>query len=174
MHTYSPFFQTLYDEQEPVGTLGRGTHYSVLRAIVFHDEKGSPLAGTRYKNANAQFHDFAVIWDEDHDIRVIEAIEKIYVAGLLPFFPFIGERKAMLTGLAFSDSEILRSFAATQLQEICNDIYNDCWVSEVGVFDQPSGIIASGHENVLLYLSNIKMLWNLGLKEVTYNSPPQD
>ena len=30
---YSHFFSTLYDETEPVGTLGRGTHYSVLRSL---------------------------------------------------------------------------------------------------------------------------------------------
>lgn len=30
--SYCPFFQTLHDETRPVGNLGRGTHYSVLRA----------------------------------------------------------------------------------------------------------------------------------------------
>ena len=78
MRTYSPFFQTLYDEQAPVGHLGRGTHYSVLRAAVFHDELGEILPENRYKGPHAKFHDFAVIWDEDHDKRVIEVIEQIY------------------------------------------------------------------------------------------------
>jgi hypothetical protein len=43
METYSPFFQTVYDEQSPTGHLGTGTHASILRAIVFHDENLVPL-----------------------------------------------------------------------------------------------------------------------------------
>jgi hypothetical protein len=79
MPKYSEFFQTLYDEQGPTIGLGRGTHYSVLRAVVFHDETGEPLP-------DARFTDFAIIWDEDHDTRVIDPIEDIYCRGLLPSF----------------------------------------------------------------------------------------
>ena len=71
MHKYSAFFETLHDERTPTGKLGRGTHYSVLRAVVFSDSMGKPLTA-------AQFADFAIIWDEDHDERVIEPIEKFY------------------------------------------------------------------------------------------------
>ena len=60
MRTYSPFFQTVHNEVAPVGSLGRGTHYSILRATVFHDEFAKPLE-------KAKFLDFAVIWDEDHE-----------------------------------------------------------------------------------------------------------
>ena len=70
MQAYSDFFQTLHDETSPTGYLGRGTHCSVLRAVVFHDPMGKPLP-------EGQFTDFAVIWDEDHDTRVIEPIEEI-------------------------------------------------------------------------------------------------
>jgi predicted nucleic acid-binding protein len=59
MQTYSPYFKTLYDQPEPIGRLGRGTHYSVLRCL--------GLSG---------FHDFAIIWDEDHDKRVI-AVQQV-------------------------------------------------------------------------------------------------
>lgn len=174
MRTYSPFFQTLYDEQEPVGHLGRGTHYSVLRAIVFHDNLGKPLPETHYKGPDAKFHDFAVIWDEDHDIRVIEAIQKMYAAGVLPFFSIIGERKAMLTALAASESDMLRSYASLQVEQICSNIYNDYWTTEVGVFTRPSGIISANPQDEVLYLANINMLWQLGSKPITYSSPPQD
>ncbi len=55
--SYCHFFQTLYDETHPVGNLGRGTHYSVLRAPVWHDELLNRIA-------RCAFLDFAVIWDE--------------------------------------------------------------------------------------------------------------
>ena len=41
MTQYSQFFQTLHDELTPTGTLGRGTHYSILRAVVFHDAEAA-------------------------------------------------------------------------------------------------------------------------------------
>src|SRR5262245_36988079 len=83
MQTYSDFFKTLHDERSPTGYLGRGTHCSILRAVVFHDEHETPLP-------SGEFTDFAVIWDEDHDVRVIESIEKIYRLGLLPCFLMLG------------------------------------------------------------------------------------
>jgi len=90
MRTYSDFFKTLHDETGPTGYLGRGTHYSVLRAVVFHDHMGKPLA-------EGQFADFAVIWDEDHDARVMEPIEQIYGRGLLSSFLMFGERQGSFT-----------------------------------------------------------------------------
>lgn len=78
--SYCPFLQTLHDDTRPVGNLGRGTHYSVLRAPVWHDELLNRLD-------RCAFLDFAVIWDEDHDDRVIDAIMMFYVAGLLSPHP---------------------------------------------------------------------------------------
>lgn len=90
MHSYSDYFKTLHDETGPTGYLGRGTHYSVLRAMTFHDPIGKSLP-------TGQFIDFAVIWDEDHDVRVIEPIEEIYRRGLLSSFVMFGERKGAFT-----------------------------------------------------------------------------
>jgi hypothetical protein len=86
------FFQTLHDETSPTGHLGRGTHYSVLRAVVFHDPMGKPLS-------QSELTDFAVIWDEDHDVRVVEPIEAIYRRGLLSSFLMFGERKGSFTAV---------------------------------------------------------------------------
>src|SRR5260370_21913517 len=90
--SYSAFFQTLHDEAKPVGKIGRGTHYSILRAQVWQDERLKPLK-------KGMLADFAVIWDEDHDERVIEVIEWLYFEGLLSPIRFIGERKGSLTVL---------------------------------------------------------------------------
>jgi len=92
MQAYSDFFKTLHDETSRTGYLGRGTHYSVLRAVVFHDTMGRPLS-------EGQFADFAVIWDEDHDTRVMEPIEEIYRRGLLSSFQMFGEHKGAFTAV---------------------------------------------------------------------------
>jgi hypothetical protein len=92
MQRYSDFFKTLHDETNPTGYLGRGTHCSILRAVVFHDPVGKPLP-------EGQFADFAVIWDEDHDVRVMEPIEEIYRRGLLSSFLMFGERKGSFTAV---------------------------------------------------------------------------
>lgn len=98
MQTYSAFFKTLHDETSPTGHLGRGTHYSILRAIVFHDPMGRALS-------RGKFADFAVIWDEDHDVRVVEAIEQIYRQGLLSSFVMFGERKGSFTAIVANEIE---------------------------------------------------------------------
>ena len=61
MRVYSPFFHTVYDQSEPVGVLGQGTHYSVLRFVEVVADNPS----------HTMFCDFAVIWDEDHDTRIV-------------------------------------------------------------------------------------------------------
>lgn len=174
MRTYSPFFQTLYDEEAPVGQLGRGTHYSVFRAAVFHDGKGRVLPENRYNGFRAKFHDFAVIWDEDHDKRVIQVIEQIYFHGLLPSFVFFGERKGGLTSLALEDSDALHHNAGNIIEDLCEEVDNDPWSSEVGTMKNPQSIIHANYDDVVLYLRNIHMLWKLGSKPLTDNSPQQD
>ena len=41
---YSKLFSCLYDEAEPVGSLGRGTHYSIFRSVEWLDVTRRPLA----------------------------------------------------------------------------------------------------------------------------------
>jgi hypothetical protein len=96
VNTYCPFFQTQHDETHPVGRFGRGTHYSVLRAPVWHDESTKRLD-------RCAFLDFAIIWDEDHDDRVIDAIMALYISGLLAPVRYIGERKGTLSVLLAPD-----------------------------------------------------------------------
>src|SRR3984893_19514823 len=80
---YSPFFKTLHDETHPVGHFGRGTHYSVLQVPIWQDQWLNPLP-------LGSLLDFAVIWDEDHDERVIEVIENNYISGRLALPSVIG------------------------------------------------------------------------------------
>src|SRR5690606_15837476 len=89
MKKYSPYFTTLYDQQAPVGKLGRGTHYSILRATCWDLLED-------YSRTRAKHFDFAILWDEDHDTRIIQCIEELYLEGLLPRFIAFGERKGIL------------------------------------------------------------------------------
>jgi RNA polymerase alpha subunit len=101
MQSYCDFFKTIHDETIPTGYLGQGTHYSVLRAMVFHDPFGIPMS-------EGQFADFAVIWDSDHDVRVMKTIEEIFRRGLLSSFVIFGERKGIFTAIL---SDTIRSSA---------------------------------------------------------------
>jgi hypothetical protein len=169
--TYSSLFSTLYDEQNPVGHLGRGTHYSVFRCIEWLDVTRSPLQ-------EAQLHDFAVIWDEDHDSRVISAIEQLYMAGLFSPVQFIGERKGMLTLIVAAKfyyhgtADIISSYKKL-VNNISENLEADCWPSDIGSFDRApgdhqcftKGIISAEEHRVITYLKNIDSLWNLGTKK---------
>ncbi|ERJ17484.1 hypothetical protein SSPSH_003696 [Salinisphaera shabanensis E1L3A] len=168
---YSTLFSTLYDEPAPVGTLGRGAHYSVLRCAEWLNVVREPLQ-------HPQIHDFAVIWDEDHDTRVIQVAEQLYVEGLLSPVQFIGERKASLTVVVaakfyFHGSEKVIQNYESRIIQIVEDLAFDTWNAEVGMFDRSPGsphqndaraIIAAEEHRVQTYLSNIDSLWALGTK----------
>lgn len=178
MHVYSPFFETLYDEQDPVGYLGRGTHYSILRATVFHDEDGKLIPATLYRNATSKHHDFAVLWDEDHDTRVIKVIEKIYQEGLLPCFSFFGERKACFNALFSKEIASIPQHIEISIEHHCEEtiskFYNDVWHKQLGTPLNPAAIVNDKENDVVLYLKNINMLWHLGSKDIADNSLQQD
>jgi Bacterial RNA polymerase, alpha chain C terminal domain len=156
MQKYSDFFKTLHDETGPTGHLGRGTHYSILRAVSFHDAEGTPLP-------KGQFKDFAVIWDEDHDTRVIEPIEEVYRRGLLSSFLMFGERKGFFTAVHddFDPSGTRATFCQKEISTICQSL-SDPWPSEVVSVESPMNpIISDDHQKVSLYLKNLNMLWQL-------------
>lgn len=169
---YSTLFSCLHDEADPVGNLGRGTHYSIFRSIEWLNVERKPLT-------LPQIHDFAVIWDEDHDVRVVDVIERIYMAGLLSPIQFIGERKGFLTVMLaarffFNLTGGEREAYQAQLQELAEP-ENDYWNVEIGSFDRHdrsaqghqtivAPIISANEEVVFTYLKNIDNLWALGTK----------
>lgn len=169
MKKYCHFFQTLHDEQSPTGYLGRGTHYSTMRAVVFHDSVGQPTPF-------AQFSDFAVIWDEDHDERVFEPIETLYRRGLLSRFVMFGERKGIFTAILadpFSNQE-QAEYLENELNVACQSLDSgDSWIARFSdIRSSGNSIIDDDENNVDLYLQNISMLWELGVKIPTPNEVP--
>lgn len=169
---YSDYFTTVYDEDQPIGNMGRGGHYSVLRYATWHDVEAKQIN-------TPQTHDFAVVWDEDHDTRIIFVIEKLLEAGLLAPIQFIGERKAFLSVVVaakfyFSLPEEDLVKYQNKIQEIVSDVNGDYWnLEELGCYDKsiqsphqtflPS-MISTNSEKQETYLRNIDNLWGLGTK----------
>ncbi|WP_221800456.1 hypothetical protein [Oceanobacter mangrovi] len=170
---YSPYFSTLHDEQAPVGNIGRGCHYSVLQCAEWFDVMNQPVK-------EAQLHRFGIIWDEDHDERIILVIERMYLEGLLAPVQFIGERKAFLTVIVAAkffygwQPEEIEAYK-TKIEKIASNVDWDHWQVDLGYFDRTDplnvgyyaqteleGIIADQEYNVQTYLRNIDNLWSLG------------
>jgi hypothetical protein len=171
---YSTLLSCIYDEPAPIGRIGRGTHYSVFRCAEWRDVNWSPVE-------IAQVHDFAVIWDEDHDTRVIEVAEALYAKGLFAPVQFIGERKGSLSIILAA--KFLYNGPVALVDEYRKKLVgaveaateDDYWPLEIGVFDRASGspfphqsdlvsIIHDSEHRVDTYLRNVDSLWSLGTK----------
>jgi hypothetical protein len=168
---YSHLFSCLYDEPAPLARLGRGAHHSVFRSVQWRDIGGEPLTAAR-------IHDFAIFWDEDHDVRVIDAVERLHLAGYLWPVVFVGERKGVLTilfaGMAGPlqdrDNDHLAKIRA--IAEDAGDDRWDCrtgWFSRIEVLEEGTpyegaGIIDDHDWRVVNYLNGIDALWQLGEK----------
>ncbi len=163
MQQYSPFFETLYDQENEVGSFGRGTHYSVLRCLSRKGPGGQPLPPP------AVYQDFAVIWDEDHDDRVIAVIEDLYVADLLFPIHYIGERKGSLSVIVSDDfMRQVGEGGRERFEERVGGISEpegDSWSADVtGRSEAGSSIIAAQPDEIHTYLATIDLLWSLGSK----------
>jgi len=156
MRIYSSFFHTLHDEAAPVGDIGRGTHYSVLRAVLSHGEP--------------KFHDFAVIWDEDHDTRVIWVAEQLFVKGMLNAVLAIGERKGGITVLTSAAPSAAYEAAVLAISE---SVPSDSFNGSAELFPgDGSAIIQDEVERSASYLLGIRALWKLGTKPCEFTVAP--
>ncbi|MGC2868955.1 hypothetical protein [Proteus vulgaris] len=165
MCCYSPYFKTVYDEKSPVGNLGRGAHYSILSAVQWKSALYKDLP-------NPNIHTFAVVWDEDHDERIMNVLEVAYMSNLMPAVKIVGERKGSLSVVFDSRLKTLdKTLLEPMFKEwfrICQAGYaDDVWHFEYGFDDEPAltGIINDRNEKVNLYLANIANLWSLGQSE---------
>lgn len=162
MQTYSPYFQTLHDETAPTGHLGRGTHYSVLRCITWKT--------SNYSASKPLHQDIAVIWDEDHDTRIIQILEELYLQGLLIPVLFIGERKGSIHLVYDTPTyphhieSVFKDYTKME-QKFINFVEGDSWSFTSSPFPDPNGLISDDDEKVIPYLECINMLWRLGPKQ---------
>lgn len=178
---YSQYLYCLYDEPGPVGRIGAGTHYSVFRSLTWHSEKGERLS-------EAADHKFAVIWDEDHDTRIIPCLEALLVAGLLHHIAFVGERKGGVTivldsySAAFLEGAGRKDWEASitrEINRVVEKMFEDSWSCNFGdlaetISDDRGGgnatfhgmLIQDGPAKIDTYLRNIDNLWQLGIKRI--------
>lgn len=178
---YSPYFGTLYDEQDYHGSLGRGTHHSVLQCAEFYDVELTPVK-------TAHVHKFSVIWDEDHDTRVIDFAERLYMNGQLAPVQFIGERKGGASIVLASRFRFARYDGhleeyLEQASALAEDVSGDHFSVEIGFLDrsvfgiQPhghySGMINDRPEKEEYYLRSIDAVWDLGTKPYKVPKTPE-
>ena len=133
-HAYSDLFACIYDQSAPIGSFGRGAHYSVFRSVQWRDRDGDFMDSVRV-------HDFAVIWDEDHDRRVIAAVEALQMAGLMWPVLFVGERKGGLTLALDPRADFERyqpHWDATVRDIITHSVPDDDWGLEIGGWSDTS------------------------------------
>ncbi|MDM0077465.1 hypothetical protein QTH90_23870 [Variovorax sp. J2P1-59] len=164
---YSPFFQVLHDERAPVGNLGRGTHYTVVRTVLPVPESREVRTFSDDRRPRLELLTLAVIWDEDHDERIWGVIERLHAAGLLAPVRFIGERKGNVTIICD---------AATAFGTGGYDLYRDLveemvyaddgdeWSLELqlGIGNGSCQIIHASQDRVDAYLRGIEASWTLG------------
>lgn len=169
---YSPFFQVLHDERSPVGNLGRGTHYSVVRTMLPVVEEADPKSPEEQifgsaRRRQLQMLDIAIIWDEDHDERIWSVIERLHVAGLLAPTRFIGERKGSITVIC--DPTI--DYGSGGFDNYSQLIEQEAWVVDgdewsvevvLGIGDGSGQIINAPKARVDAYLRGIEASWTLG------------
>lgn len=165
--TYSLIFSTIYDQPAPISNYCN-LHYSILRSSEWLDVERNPLT-------KAEIHDFAVIWDADHDTRIIKMIEKLYVEGLLSPIQFIGEYKGDVTIIlaakyAFGqDINIVKEYK-NAITKIAENVENDHWNCNFGSYDRSgpehqcdfSDFLGLKHRDSFIYLKNIDMIHQLG------------
>lgn len=167
---YSSFFQCLYDQPDsPSGAPWGG--YSIFRAVDSRDVCQRPTKTPR-------LHDFAVIWDEDHDTRIIPVIEEMLMAGMLPGVQFIGERKGHISVILAAPTHAIDTNAyARRITQFTDLLHGDPWTCEIGMFDNTPSSLRSEHQckfGSLVYadaptahafLLTIDQMWRLGTKE---------
>jgi hypothetical protein len=164
---YSSLFSTIYDEKEPVGNLGRGTHYSVLRAAQFLNNLYQPQNPLKIQ-------DFCIVWDEDHDTRLIEVVEQLYLKNMLSPVLFIGERKGGVTVILdkefYENTNLIHTFYQ-QLNDVAQGLSSDPWCASVGYINlitrdvDSDTLVNEDKQKVSTYLNNIHNLWSLGQKD---------
>jgi hypothetical protein len=151
MKKYSNSFKTLCDETKPTGNIGRGCHYSIFEA-----------KDNTSKQENA-FFNFAVIWDEDHDTRVIKVLEDLYEQQKLTNYIIVGERKG---GFYAVLDPVKQRGPLNSLPDHLNIEDGDEWIAQTltlnEVFLLDTCLIQDGHENVTRYINAILEKWQLG------------
>lgn len=171
---YSELFTCIHDQDRAVGFLAPGVHYSIFS----HSERQTSEPRGLF------LHRLAVIWDADHDTRIIEVLEKMKRANLLEPVLFIGERKGNVTVIiSKAHADRLRESGVAKYRErlaaIAHNISGgDKWSVIVGSLHivgvdmlndgeddeegNTQGIVLTDERRARAFLQGISAQWNIG------------
>ena len=172
---YSPHLHCIYDEPAPTGQIGRGTHYSVVQALSWRSSKGELRKQAAVQNV-------AIIWDEDHDLRIIPCVEALLIAGLLHAISMIGERKGSVTivfnsmSAAYMNDDQKGAYQE-EVTQVINDVvaakHEDSWSITFGEMTETLCLKSTGYQifhqsliqddvqKIETYIRNINYLWDI-------------
>ncbi len=158
---YSHFFRTEYDEQRDIGVLE--AHHSVLSV---------PSLNKEYSALDIQR--IAVIWDDDHDERVIPILEAACFKGLLRNVLFIAEHKGAVSIIMHGNAKsFLWKTRQKKWQDICDEVIeNDEFKIDIMSKEEYVQTLADSlqpmYEN---YLNHICDVWSLGAHDFYPTKP---
>lgn len=163
--SYSTLFACIYDQTGSAAAVGGNPPYSVLRSTQARDRDGR---GCR----RMTLHDFVVVWDDDHDERVIHVLERLHMAGILWPLVFASENRGNLTLLYQGNLDLPPGYE-DEVRSICNGDLGDSWNVRLVPFNRPSvfdfntdvNAVPGAGENAISYLCSIDRQWKLGLRE---------
>jgi len=146
------FFQKLYDET-PTHHVYEDGHYSVYRAVIY--------VGRSYCH-----HTFAVLWDADHDERILELIAEVMRRGFLHNYVLFGEHKGHVTAFMKPETVDWPDPPNTLLESIAQDMPDDAWSATEYCLSQSLGLTWARDRGIDAYLRNIEERWPLGFKVI--------
>lgn len=167
---YSSIFKCLCDERNPL--IPSYFHYSVFRSYEYRNVCNEPVD-------KPLIHDFAILWDDDHDERVIKAAENIYLSGLMSPIQFIGEHKGELTIIVAAKAWFSFEEPEAYVQAVRNAAFrvgDDQWTVKAGMFDSSDRNFNLRHQTDLsqilgidpvvehTHILSINDRWELGTK----------
>lgn len=142
----SPFFTTLFHDPLPHGG------HSILRAA-----------------APDCFCNFGIIWDADHDHRVLWIAEQLYARGLLSEVLFLGESTATVW---FYTTRPPTPALERALQKVCDDVPDDVFNPLVQCLDDVANAArlanpySAGEHDELL---GLRARWALGRQPLKFS-----
>ena len=164
MSQYKTFFKTLYDGVTPADYIGKSTHYTFLRCVIWHDHMLAPLKKGKYL-------DFAIIWNDNHNDLLISFIEDLYINGLLSPSIFVGERNGIFT-LITQENSIFTTHNGDiteyefAIQNISERLHAP-WSTKIFPYLSRELDIICDSYDCASFLEELKHQWQLGIKDVT-------
>lgn len=169
-HQLPPYCKILHEVAKPlVNSSIRAMHYSIYEASYLPLNPVGSMTQSR----------FALLWDEDHDLRVFSVVASLAESGLLPYVAVIGERKAGVMIILNKHFTRLHPSVAAKSGEVdlaeFDDVirarvqldHEDEWNTSFYLDNSVINYSNSREDGTISeYLDLLDVLWNLQLKRL--------